>query len=297
MTSDSDNGRASIAAYLWRGVCARRWTLLLMIFLCVSAAVAWRLRTGREYRAIAVVAIAPSDSSGSALSGVLGQLGSLSTLTGLMGLGAGGPNPEPVAVLQSKALAVDYIKSNALMQELFASRWDNSSSKWVTSFLHPKAPSLWDGYEKLGKVRRVSIDGKTGLISVIVTWKDPRTAAAWANGMVAATNDYLRQRAIAESLQNVQYLTDQMQKTEMVEVRTALGSLLETQIKRQMVAKGTREYAFRVIDPALPPERPSSPGFVVTVLSGAAIGVFAFAIWSYLNFAIGGVLPARDRSR
>jgi uncharacterized protein involved in exopolysaccharide biosynthesis len=68
----------------------------------------------------------------------------------------------------------------------------------------------------------------------------------------------------------------------MVAVQNSVSTLLESEIKKVMLARGSKEYAFRVLDSAVAPERPSFPNRTVwTVLGfffgGAAAAAFVLA--------------------
>jgi LPS O-antigen subunit length determinant protein (WzzB/FepE family) len=101
------------------------------------------------------------------------------------------------------------------------------------------------------------------------------------------TNDYLREKAINESERNITYLTDQAAKTDVVGVRQAIYSILQNEINKVMLARGSDEYALKVVDPASPPERPSSPRPLLWTAAGCLGGALLAMI-----IAITRPLPA-----
>ena len=68
-------------------------------------------------------------------------------------------------------------------------------------------------------------------------------------------NDNLRDRAIAESERNISYLNEQAAKTDVVGIRQTIYNIMETEINKAMLAKGSEEYAFKLIDPAVVPQK------------------------------------------
>jgi uncharacterized protein involved in exopolysaccharide biosynthesis len=70
----------------------------------------------------------------------------------------------------------------------------------------------------------------------------------------------------------VAYLRAEIQGTTDVELRNVIYSLIQSEIKKQMIARGEVEYALKVIDPAAVPEKPSSPIKWLWVLGGALVG-------------------------
>jgi hypothetical protein len=127
-------------------------------------------------------------------------------------------------------------------------------------------------------VRGITENAKTGLVTMTISWKDPVQAAAWANGLVKLTNDYLRDKAIARSERNIQYLTSQAAKANALELRAAIFELLQNEIKTEMVSRGNDEYALKVIDPAAVPEKQASPQPVLLSLSAALAALALYSL-------------------
>jgi uncharacterized protein involved in exopolysaccharide biosynthesis len=76
---------------------------------------------------------------------------------------------------------------------------------------------------------------------------------------VDTTNDFLRNQALERSTRNLEYLKKASEQTPIVEVKAAIYKLMEAEIKKQMTALGSKDYAFRVVDPAVVPEHKSAP--------------------------------------
>ncbi len=82
-----------------------------------------------------------------------------------------------------------------------------------------------------------------------ITWTNPEQAAAWANGLVAMTNDYLRSEAITEAQRNIDYLNQRAANTTLMPVKQVIYGILENEINKEMLARGTKEYALKVSIP------------------------------------------------
>ena len=193
----------------------------------------------------------------------------------MIGLGVSGDaaaKAEAVATLESTVLTERYIRENNLLPVLFSGEWDKHRSTWKTTDPE-RVPTLWMGNEYFAKkVRDVSQNPKSGLISLTIAWTDPKLAADWANGLVKLANTYLRDRAIADSERHIAYLNEQADNTKLVGLRDMIYEVMEGEIKKEMLARGNDEYALKIIDPAVPSEKPSSPLPILWTLAGLFAG-------------------------
>lgn len=250
---------------------SRRWIVLLVLTILGAAAAAvaaWSLPN--KFRA--QVLVAPVDSSaGDAISGLRSQVGGLASLAGIDLSGGGGRVEESFATLSSRGFAREFISANNLLPVLFAKNWDAVANKWHAG---QKAPTLEDGVDLfLSEIRTVSEDRRTRLITISVEWTAPETAAQWANGLVDLANEKLRQDAIRISDRNVEYLKEELGRASDVELQRAIYRIMESQIHQAMLASVQREYAFRVVDRAVAPEKRVSPKQLTMLLVGAFIGL------------------------
>jgi len=229
----------------------------------------------KQYDAVIVISPVTSTSEKSLGGGALGSLSGLAALAG-MSLGSDSKKNESLATLQSQALMQRYIRENNLMPILYEDKWDAATGKWKVTD-PKKTPTLWIATQFFKNIRTVEPDNKTGMVTLKVRWKDPLLAAKWANGLVKMTNDYERETAIAESDRNIAYLTQQAAGTDVLGIKQAIYNLLQSEISKSMIARGTPEYAFKVIDPALVPEKAAFPQKKIWVLA-AFFGSFVLSV-------------------
>jgi uncharacterized protein involved in exopolysaccharide biosynthesis len=263
-----------IILQLWR----RRFFLALLATAGGAAGFALSFWVSPEYKADAVL-IASDEILGLNANGALGSLGGLASLVGVGG--AGNKESEAVETLKSRGLTSSYIESNGLMPILFPGRWDAATNKGKPNFLG-RTPTLEDGYRKFDKsVREVVENRKTGLVTITVKWTDPILAKQWVDGLIKATNDRLRTKAEERSSRNLEYLRKASEATSIMEVKTSIYKLMETEIKKQMVAYGADEYAFRTVDAATVPERRSFPVRSLFLFFGALLFplVYLAGVW------------------
>lgn len=259
---------------LWEALWQGKWTVFCITvgFAAIAAASAWLI----PKRFDASLVMAPvSNSSGNAQLGGLSSLASQFGLSGLAGLASVGDTKkfESIALLQSEYLTERYIQENDLLPVIYAKRWDSQKKQWKVR--DPKdIPTLWKANQDFKQLRTVNVDQKTGLVTLKITWKDPKTAAKWANDLVKLTNDFVRNRTIAESERNIAFLTDEAAKTSVVEARQAIYSVMEREINTVMLARGSEQYAFRILDPATVPEKAAFPQKTLWLFAGVFGGFF-----------------------
>jgi uncharacterized protein involved in exopolysaccharide biosynthesis len=234
----------------------------------------------KHYKAVIVISpVTQTSGSGGQLSGVGSVLssfgGGLASLAGLAGNDT--KRAESLAVLQSEALTEKYIQQNDLLPALFKKDWDAQNKRWRDT--NPEhQPTPWKGNEFFKKnVRTIFTDPKTSLVTLTISWTDAHVAAKWANDLVAMTNDYLRKKAIDESERNIGFLNEQAAKTDVVTVKTAIYAILQSEINKEMLARGNDEYAFKILDPAVAPERPSTPPPPI-LMAGALVGSLGLSV-------------------
>jgi uncharacterized protein involved in exopolysaccharide biosynthesis len=249
-------GLAGIWRLLWR------YKLLVGLTCLISGigAVILALIATPIYRAEVVATSTRNRGMGNADS-FSNQLGGIASLVGI-GLTAadGGASQEAAAVLDSRHLAEEFIKRNGLLPELLRNV--------------KRRPSLWWAVKAFREgVLTVRKDQRKGLTTVAIEWTDPATAARWANGYVALANELIRARALDDANRNIKYLNDQIARTNVVELRKIMYDIIENETKNLMLANGRIEYAFEVVDPAVPPEFKVRPHRTLIVLVGLALGL------------------------
>mgnify|MGYP001608073263 CR=1 FL=1 len=251
------------------------WAHKLMIIIITAifsvGSVVYALHLPNIYTA--EVILAPVSSDGNSIAGGLGALGGLASLAGISTPG-GGDTAANIAVIKSRQFIMEFIKENELLPILFAEEWDQEKKKWLVED-KKQIPTLQKGHAKFSKsILQISEDKKTGLINLKIDWLDPETAAKWANTLVEKANAFLKQKAITESTQSIAYLKDQINSTSEVGIQELLYKLIEKELQTTKLASVRKDYAFKVLDPAIVPEKKSKPVRLLICVLGAFMGFF-----------------------
>lgn len=225
------------------------------------------------FTAQATVVESNRGAAASPTSAVLGQLGGLASLAGVDLSSLQGSSTNSRAVLKSRSIVEEFIEQNNLLPVLFSEKWDSKSGSWRTP--PEESPNLWHGVKFFREeVLRIEEDLTEGLIHIRIEWTDPQTAALWANGLVTLANKLVRERDLAEAKRNIAYLNEEISRTNVVELHRVLYSLIQAEMQTVMLANSRAEYAFTVIDPAVPPELKSFPNRALIAIGGTVLGGF-----------------------
>ena len=266
--SDFDVGASldprEILQELWRG----RTTILIVTFAVGFIGIAYAMLATPWYRAEVVMVPTQMDMG----QGLAAQISQLAPLASLAGIAVGSDNTaESLSVLQSRTLSRDFIESQGLLPVLFSDRWDEIGKKWKVS--SQRTPDIRDGVEYFDKdIRRVFQDRKTGVVRLTIEWTDPELASTWANGLAQRLNKKMRERALADAQKNVKFLQNELAATNVVALQQPIGRLLESELQKLMLARGSEEFSYRVIDAAEVPKKRVRPRRAIIAIGALLVG-------------------------
>jgi uncharacterized protein involved in exopolysaccharide biosynthesis len=262
-------------AELWQTIWSGRWFIATSCAIFALAGGAYASLAQEWYKAEVVLAPANRQSMAG---GDLGDLGVMGGLAALAGVSVPSFSEQhPVAVLKSKDFARGFIEDLAIAPVLLPGGATSGPL------------DIRDAVEEFDtRVRGVTEDTRAGLVRLSIRWTDADTAALWANTFAQRLNDRLRQQAAEEAERNVTFLTKEMAATSVVSLQQSMGSLLEAEMQKLLLARGNDEFAFRVIDRAVAPKKHDSPKRVLVVLVAFVAGGFLSILIVVLRQAVRG---------
>jgi len=277
-----------LKAYL-RILLGRRWFIAGFVTVCTLAAVVVSLLLTPVYKASALIAPVHPESTGG-ISSLVSQFGGLASLAGV--------NPAPsddtderIAILTSRAFTTGLVKDNDLLPELFPDQWDPARKAWKVP--PEEVPTAWDAFRRFQDIRTVSTDPKTGLVTLSIEWGDPQLAARWVQLHIDAVNRHVQAEAIREAEDSIAYLMQQVERTPNVELRQTLYDLVEAQTKKAMLARVREDYAFKVIDPPVAPDRRDRPKRTVIVVLAFVASLLAAVCGAFVLEFLKGMREPR----
>ena len=289
---DDEIDLRELFSVLWAG------KILIVAITAVFAlvSVGYALSLANQYKASAVVS--PAQSGGSSLGAMAGQLGGLASLAGInIGSGESNETQEAMEIMQSWGFMEAFIQTHDLQVPIYAAiGWDKGSNslklnsdlydatseRWLIEDNESgenRAPSSWELYEKFRDRVAVSQDKTSGLINISVEYYSPQIAKQWVDLFIITINDYMRARKLEQVNRNIEYLTAQIDKTAIADMREVFYQLVEEQTKSKMLAEASPEYAFVTVSRAMVPEQKSQPKRALVCILGALLGGMLSVLW------------------
>lgn len=276
---------------IWSG----RKTILLSTAIAGIIAIIISFTTAPTYKAETV--LAPVTDQSNNLSQMLtGQLGGLANFAGVNLSGGSSKEIAALATLQSRKFIIEFIKRHQLEVPLVAKKWNVWSQKYsIDSDVYNLTENQWNNkkkptdlhlYYKFIDIITISQDSKTQLITLAIEWHDPVNAAKWANLLVEDLNSLLAEQEKKQAELSVAYLEKKLNETQLVQMQQVTFQLIESQLKIVMLADATKEYAFKVIDPAIVPDNKSKPNRMVINIFGVFLGLILGIMFVLLKKAI-----------
>ncbi|MCG9625993.1 Wzz/FepE/Etk N-terminal domain-containing protein [Vibrio mediterranei] len=271
---------------LWKG----KWVIIATTLIFAVGSVIYAISQPNTYKADTL--LAPAESSGQGgLAKMAGQLGGLAALAGV-NLGSGESNQTDLAVqvMKSRQFVEHFIQKHGLLVPIMAAKewdsnnntlvldgdaYDESTGKWLREpkGLRGAEPTAQEAYDVFIKnMFNVSQDKESGLYTVSIEHFSPFLAKQWTTWLVEDINKVMRERVIAESTQNLDYLTEQLSKTSVAEMQSAFYQIVEEQTKSLMLAEVQEEFIFKVVDPAVVPELKAGPKRALVCVLGTLLG-------------------------
>lgn len=291
-------------AELWQHIVDGK---LLIIGITISffvLAFVYAINATSWYKAEAVLMDNAGAGAGKA-GGALASLGGLASLAGVSMPAS--PVEAVIATATSDSFLLDFIRKHDLKKVFMAGRWNEVQQQWQPAEgmmnalwengarpyvmgLRPKVNSpyplaehepTWQRTLELVQKKNIfdiTQDKKSNMITMSVTWTDPNLAAEWLGWWIDALNATIRTRTINESQSMLDNLVPKLEQPMQAEVRQSIISMIDEQTKTINVATIKKDYALKVIDPALAPETVAKPKRVLILAVAIVLGLMLGAM-------------------
>ena len=297
-TADDEIDFLELFKNIWLG----KWWILSFTLLGAMIGVAIALYLPNVYKAEALLAPS-SEQQGGGLSAMAGQFGGLASLAGIsLGSNSLDKTGLAVEVAQSRQFITRFIRQHKLEVSLLAvikmerasgkllidpKLYDEVTQKWVRKVPEGKSvnPTDWELVKAFKELAQVTLDKKTGLVTVSIDYYSPKVAKQWVDWFVADLNQSMKERDQAESKHNIAYLKEQLARTSIADMQSVFYKLIEEQTKTLMLTEVSQEYVFKTIDPAVVAEEKTKPKRALLVLLACAVGCMTGVMLVLLRYS------------
>lgn len=285
---------------IWSG----KWIISALALISSVFAVVYAINQPNVYKSEALLSPVEQEQS-LGFGGLQNQLGGLASLAGVnIGGGSSSKTQLAVQILKSRHFTSQFVAKRNLLVDLMAVEGWNlttntlvydpelynvSKEEWVRDVSLPLVakPSMQEAYKVFNEITNVNIDLDTGMIRLSVEHVSPFIAQQWVEWLVEDINEAMKIRDVTEAEESTAFLTAQLAKTKIADIREVLYKLVEEQAKTIMFANVRDEYVFKTIDPALVPEQKSGPKraiiFVLGIMLGGMLGVIIVILRYFKN--------------
>ncbi len=224
------------------------------------------------------------------------QLGGLAGLAGIS-LPAGEASEKAIGIakLRSRRFIADFMERHNIFPELMAASAYNINTgelAYDPTIFDPETriwtrgkPSSQEAFLDMMPILGIAEDNETGFVTVSIEHLSPLIAYEWVTWLIDDLNREMMFEATAEAQQSIDYLTAQLENTQVVALERVFYALIEEQMKTIMLANSRAEFLFETIDPAIAPEIRVRPNrsliCILGTLLGGMLGVLLVPIQHY----------------
>ncbi|CAM4122045.1 Wzz/FepE/Etk N-terminal domain-containing protein [Pseudoalteromonas byunsanensis] len=259
---------------------ARLILICMVVGIFAVLGVAFALSKPNVYQAqVLLIPAANSSDSGSGLSG---QFGGLAALAGVKLGGGADKSMLHLEHFQSRKFLTKFIAQHQLEKDIFAAEKISGDTGEIVydqdklARLEPNAQnpaSINYIYEQFIEDDFVlEANSKTGLVTLSVFHASPVIAKKLTDLLVQDINQEIRKEEILDADKSIKYLEVALENTNVLETKRMFYQLIEQQHRTKMLATVKEEYAFKVIDPSIVPERKYGPNRALIVVIFALVG-------------------------
>ena len=273
----------------------RKKFISIFVFITTLVAAAISFSMPNKYTSSVLISPMFDENRNSTLSS---SLGGLASLTGVSLSDDRVSKPKlAIEVLKSRKFFKNLDSKYNLLPDLMAlDYWDSEKNTLIyderkynvkknTWSLDAKGTSLKPSLQKSHKIfldhLTVAQDTETSLINIYIEHKSPLVAQEWLSNIVFEINEVIKNEDIMQAQRSIDYLKTQVTKTDLSDLQSSLYDLIQAQIQTIMIAEASPEYVFSTVDPALVPEKKSSPQRVLITLVGFFVGLILSIVISF----------------
>ena len=264
---------------LLEAIWINRFLIIIFSLLVGSITALYTLTLNNVYRAEILLASSESKTQ----SPTIGQSG-LAAIAGI-NLPSGTDEKTLIAIetLKSRKFISEFLIRHEALPALMAPiSWNSKEDILEVGEYHGSIQEATKRFMNIFYVEKLSQN--TPFVLMTIEHISPTQARDWLKSMVEDLNQSLSQRDVTEVENSIKYLQEQINKTNVSDLKQLFYSMIEAQTSKAMLAEVRPEYAFRVIDPAIAPELKYSPQRLFVTFSSVIYSLIAITVLCVLLY-------------
>ena len=260
--------------------------IALVASIITFSSVIYALMMTDYYKSEAVMSVRDNSENKNLLS----QFGGAASLMGLNVSSTDDKASQTIQLIQSRKFIKHLLTFENILPSIMAAKsydisskkllfdgdlYDSKSKNWIgePDENGSAKPSYLDAHGVyLNDLLSISQDKNTGFILIDIKHLSPVFAKEFLELIIRETNTILRKKDLEESNEALMYLTNELRKTSLVELKESIRNLIEAQLEVQMMSKINEDYVLVEIDPPFIPERGLSNSKLLIVIFSAIFG-------------------------
>lgn len=165
-------------------------------------------------------------------------------------------------LLKSRNVLKVFLIDNTKLEILAPKYWDNSTNQLIKDLsLSELHAIIYKDYFSFSEDRRKNI------IKFSVTSHNKEISSRIANEFLDFGNDLLRQKTITENDNFFNALSKEFSDIDSITLKQGISSKIASKLFSTSIAKSKEDFAFEILDPAIPNPRPIPSKFMLGVLA------------------------------
>ena len=273
---------------LYESLMKAKFRILSFISLVAVISIIYALQIPNEYRA--KITLVDADMESGDLSSTSSRLNSFAGVVGVnLDEQTGSKSKVALEIMTSWAFIESFIYSNKIEAKLVAVKgWNESTNKlnfnseiydFKNSEWIAEKPTSFNLYKNFSKRLKIRVDKKTSIITLSIDYYSPVIAKEWVELYVQEINQHMQDRQMTRTNLNIEYLTAEVNKTSIKEMKEVFYNLIAEQIKSQMIISASSQSTFVTVSKPMVPEEKSKPVrskivIIATLIAGfLALGI------------------------
>lgn len=172
-----------------------------------------------------------------------------------------------------------YSDENFLIDVFFKSKFVKKDKSFKIK------PSFNSAYKFFySEVFTVFMDRKTGFIYLNIDHRDPEVAQRIGANVIEKINEYVREDSLTRASKSYNYIKEQLQLTNIVEVRNILSKLAERELQIIILSQSSEDFAFNLVQsPYIPGEKNRPRKSLVAITTFAFLSILSILMIYLLN--------------